>query len=862
MPIRRVIALGILWLSLFLSFSVSLVLLRYYGGDRGLQNFILQQFNVKDGETALFFAQLAAIQAGAVLLAYFLTLSQTAKTRPFLSIAAGGFSIGFTVGFCLHASLEVVNIMTWLIALGSGLLSGGLLLGFEFFNRWLWQSLVKRFDQRNMGSAALTVSRLALLWRPGQDALLCSVSIELFKRGQRGEVSKRLKSYYDQGERKAELLEVLCQLAHEENHKENYLQYLKDLYVQFPNDSQLRDAYTDELLEQKKFALALAILDEHGVDESNIDALEKYAILLLEAGRLKDVITVARKLAREEGIPMRRSDAVLRRVLAEDDKHLEAINILADHAKRMARKDQQIRWLDQSYSLDPSQKKRGQELLELLQQAEMTRRMEDILSVMVQEFPDDLEFRVQFAEVLNGNGKTEEAINALRPLVKKPKATVAMLQMLAKMLIERKELVEARNVIQVALEKSPTPEENDSLQNFLKRIEKVEFTEELAELLERCKAEPRNLPLLLDSLRRLITSHHLDRAVAQGDLILRHNPEARRDVISTIKLAFQQLPEGGYTLLSYLADLQVAEGLFDDALETVQRMAERSSLNREGAIREGAQKILRRSPHHLNTLRTVGLMYRDLGQFTEMIHSFSLYLSNGGEETEEIDRSLAQAYLALDDYPSAQRFIQQILKSYADTPESTEKNGILLRLAIPKAIAGHCAVDAAELMKQLELLDPQHEGNRSLRREVEEALGEQRFEFLKRELEAGKGDRTTLEELGDLRLEAKDFNNAITYFQRAARMTDGSRIAVVKLAYAFAKKRMFDLAGETLGEMKLSLEDDPAELEQLMSWIYRTAEVLEEAHMFSSAGKLYKQLMKIDAGYRDVISKVERLGTR
>ncbi|MDX1973584.1 MAG: hypothetical protein SFY68_13725, partial [Candidatus Sumerlaeia bacterium] len=128
--------------------------------------------------------------------------------------------------------------------------------------------------------------------------------------------------------------------------------------------------------------------------------------------------------------------------------------------------------------------------------------------------------------------------------------------------------------------------------------------------------------------------------------------------------------------------------------------------------------------------------------------------------------------------------------------------------------------------------------------------------------EAGKGDRTTLEELGDLRLEAKDFNNAITYFQRAARMTDGSRIAVVKLAYAFAKKRMFDLAGETLGEMKLSLEDDPAELEQLMSWIYRTAEVLEEAHMFSSAGKLYKQLMKIDAGYRDVISKVERLGTR
>ncbi|MGF1573257.1 MAG: hypothetical protein ACFCU1_09310 [Sumerlaeia bacterium] len=861
MNIRTLFSQLLFWLSLAASVA-SAVFLQQYFTSNSLQDWVLETYKLKNDQVPEQFFQLAIIQSGVVIFAYLISLQQNIRRRPFIGITIGAFSVGFTAGFAGHALLENITVVTWLSGVGGGVVSASFLLGFEFFNRWLWQSLVNRLDKKNQGGAALFVSRLALLWRPGQDALLCSVSIELFRRGQRGEISKRLRTYYEQGERKPELLEVLCQLANEENQKAEFLEYLKALYVQFPADAQLRDAYTDELLEQKYFAEALIILDEYGVDETSIDALEKHAVLLLEAGRLQDAVGVARKLAREEGIPMRRSDAVLRRVLAEDEKHLEAINMLADHAKRMARKDQQIRWLDQSYMLDPSQKKRGQDLLELLQQAEMTRRMEDILSVMVEEFPEDLEFRLQFGQVLHSNGKTEEAINVLHPLCRKQRATAAHFTFLAKLLYERKSLKEAREVVVLALEKSPTEEESELLQGLLKKIEKAEFTDELADKLERCKENPHNLPLSMDCLQRLISSQHLDRAIAQGDFILRFHPQSRSQVIDCIKTTFNEIPEGGYALLSYLADLQVAEGLYDDALSTIRLMADRTSINREAAIREGAQKILRRSPHHLKTLRTVGNMYREMGQFTEMIHSYSLYLSNGGEETEEIDRALAQAYLSLDDYSSARRFIHQILQSYTNTDKAKEQNLELLRKAIPSAIADSQAVDAAEYMQKIELLDPQNKGNRSLKMRVDEALGEQRFEFLKREVEAGKGDKNTLEELGDLRLEAKDFNNAITYYQRAARQSEVNRIAQAKLAYAFAKKRMFDLASETLLDLKLSLDDDSEELDQLMGWLYKTGEVLEEAHMFNSASKLFKQLMKVDAGYRDVIQKVEKLGAK
>jgi tetratricopeptide (TPR) repeat protein len=139
-------------------------------------------------------------------------------------------------------------------------------------------------------------------------------------------------------------------------------------------------------------------------------------------------------------------------------------------------------------------------------------------------------------------------------------------------------------------------------------------------------------------------------------------------------------------------------------------------------------------------------------------------------------------------------------------------------------------------------------------------MGRQRFTFLKRELESGKGDRKALEELGDICLEQDDFNQAITYYQRAARQSGNTRVPATKLAYCFAKKRMFDLAGETLGDLRLSLDDNDEELEEMMVWIYKTAEVLEEARMFERASKLFKQLMKIDAGYKDVITRVEKLG--
>lgn len=856
---RKALTTFLFWLPVVAAGICSWLLARFYG-DAAFRADIMGTYSVDEGQFAFFFVSVvASVLAGGVLLGYLVSLDARARRRPWVGLVVGPFGAGWVAGAALYCfANERAGAFAWASAAGIGTAATGLLIGFEFFNRWLWQSIVLRLDKRNMGGAALIVSRMALLWRPGQEALLLSVSMERFRRGARGEVGAHLRAAYREGNRAPELLELLCRLANEEKQPHEFLEYLRELFAQFPEDEQLRDTYVSELVEQGRGAEALAIIEKHGAPDDE-EALERHASLLLDAGRLDKAVELARRLGEKEGIPMRRADALVRRVLAANEDHLEAVNLLADWAERMGRKDQLIRWLDRSVAIAPRQKERAFHLAELLEEAELTHRLEDLLATLVADRPADHDLALRYARVVYGNGKLPEAAEYLEQLRQRGLEHAELYELLGTALLEQQRFEAARDVIADAFDKL-SDEALAPLKPLRRKIERAMLTTELAELIEQAGERRSDLDLQFEVLRRLSSTGHAERAVGQADAILTNNPQARARLIEEVRTIVAGMKEGGFPLLNYLADLQVAESAYDEALETVKLMAARS-LNPAAAIRDGAQKILRRSPHHLRTLRTMGELYRELGQFTEMIHAFSLYLANGGEESEEMDRSLVEAYIALDDYTNARRFVNSLLAS-SSGDEAAEKNKAMLKRIVPMAAASGNAVEAAEYQKRLELMDPTDKETRKLRMQVDEALGKQRFAFLKREIEAGKADGNTLEELGDLCVQQQDYNQAITYFQRAARQPGAGRIPRVKLAYAFARKRMFDLAGETLAELTLSIDDDPEELDAMMSWLYNTAEVLEEAHMFERAGRLFKQLMKIDAGYRDVLQRVERLAKK
>ncbi len=859
---RRKISLVLLWLSPVVALASTGLIVAFFM-DEQFATWAQGRFGLIDETVGRPFVYVAAGLAGFTVPAYLLTLDPRAESRPLISIGAAFFALGWLSGFAgsIYWLFWQIGYASFGFAVGGAFALTLLVLAFEFINGWLWQSMVLKFDQKRMGGAALLTSRMALLFRPGQDELLLSVTMELFRRGQRGEVVERLRGAYAEGDRNPDLLELLCQLAAEEKKPDEYLRYLKDLFEKFPEDDQLKDAYLEELLEQKRHADALAHIEEFGVAEDDAEALERYANLLLGARQYEDAVEVALKMGEVEGIPMKHANAVLRRTLDLDKECAAAANALAFHAERMARKDQMIRWLDASIAIDRTQPQVAMKLADLLEDAEMSKRLESLLHDLTVDNPQDNALRQRYAMTLYENGKLEEAaeqFSKIRDAKSVPPAAVATL---AKIHFEREDLGAAKESANEALSLELDEEQQTAMRMLLRKIERAEFTAELADLLEHCTKEPQNLELQVEALQRLVAAGHSDRAVAHADLMLRYHDDARATVIELLRENVIKSEEGGFPILSYLADLQVAEARYDDALETVKLMAKRS-LNPASAIREGAQKILRRSPHHLRTLRTMGELYQDLGQFTEMIHAWSLYLANGGEESEEIDRSLARAYLSLNEYENAKRFIGSLIETSSDA-EGNRENETLLKKLIPMAIdAGHAA-EAERFQEKLErICDATDKEMRRLRGRVRESVRDQRIASLREKVDSGAGDKEAFEQLGDLYIEDENFNEAITAFQRAARQKGAGRIPQVKLAYSFARKRMFDLAGETLSEIKLTLDDDPQELDLLMVWMYRTGEALEDAHMFDRASKLYKQLMKIDAGYKDVIQKVEKLGKK
>lgn len=807
-------------------------------------------------------APILAGGAAAALLGYLCSFESRLLRRPWAILGPAFAAVGASAGliareaatafgllFEKHPALDVLAIGAAL--LGAAVLPGVLWL-FEFANRRAWTALAETCDRRQAAGAALFFNQLSLFFNPGQSGRLRSVALARFRRGIRGDAVQTLLALHAEGVRDADVLEALCKYASEQKDSEAFLRHLRELHALLPDDPEIRDTLVDELIEQRRNAEALQLIESGTVPRTEV-ALDRHASVLLHEGHLERAVTLARELGEVEGIPFKRSQRLLREVLSRVSEFVPALNLLAHQAERMALRDQRLRWLEKSLGANPRQPSVRDALLDIYREIDAAPKLEKLLEESLAEDPRNRLLLHEYAAVLHTNGKTEQALEVLRGLNGRTDAPAGALILEARIHMESSAWDPARAAAAKALQLQPTEDQAREANALMVQIERAVLTAEVAALVEEARLAPDDVPLQLRALERLIAGGHADKALALIDGLTTRHPEARRRVIEVLQEAARH-PSVAFNLLNLLSDLLVAEGQLEDALPIIQTMAARS-MDKVATIRDGAQKILRRSPHHLPTLRLLGDTYNAHGKFTEMIHSYTLYLSNGGEETEVIDRALARAYLSLSDYENARRFVNQLLVL-------NPSDVILLKQVLPLALKSGAAEDAHEYIKKLELVETKGAEIRALREQVDAALGERRLEVLKREIEAGRGGAATLEQLGDIARDIARYNDAITYFQRASRDPEDAaraRRCRVKLAHCYMKKRLDDLCSETLREVHLSLDDDPRELQEIMDLLYQIGDLFLEAKLYDKAEKVFKQLCKIDAGYRDVLRKVEAL---
>lgn len=803
---------------------------------------------------------LLLLAAAVWLVGYVLTFGRRFPNRSLAFTLPGLAGLGVAGGMLLWAALAYykvlgVNPVSDIRAIGlmaaGGLLGPALIAAFEWANRAGWAALGKYADEADQRGLGLLAGRMSLLFAPGQPQMLRVVALAEFQAGQRGETAEQLVRFYEEGRRDPDLLEALCQYAHELKSPERYLEYLAALQEAVPDDPVLRKGLFDEFVEQARYEEAIDFIRRVGVPADD-EVQEKLATVLCIRGEYREAVDIARRIGAREGIPFRVSQKILREVLTRASEFVPALNLLAEQADRMAMREQRQKWLERSLEADPRQSDVRAALRGIYKATNQPQKLFQLLRTIIETSPADVVAWIEFLDALANTGKFEEGLQQMEVFEKLHGARPASMQIHMRMLFESNDLEAARLQAKALLEhEAASDEQRQAARQSLAQIDRVQLTTELATLVERANQNPDDLELQVQVLERLLAGHHTEKVISLVERLTALRPESR----AAITTAFQRHvddPSFPFALLDFLANLQVQGACYDDALATVERMARRS-MDAMATLRDGTTKILRRSPHHLPTLLRLGVAYQERGQLTEMIHHYAIYLANGGEETQAIRHALASAYLSLDDYANAKRYVFRAGESTAasDVP--------YLRRLVSLAIKSGESEEAAEMFKRIELIDPASPESRELKAEVDRGLGSKRFAFLQREVEAGRGGAELLEELGDVAVELQNYNDAITYFQRASREPSIGRRAKVKLAWVFSRKRLFDVAAETLAEVSLSLDDDPKEMVVLMDKIYEIALMYQEARHHDRALKLFKLLLRIDAGFRDVLKRVEML---
>lgn len=817
----------------------------------------------KGSSLALFQASLTPLAAGvaaAAVVGLALSYERSLRSRKgAIAFAALGFAgAGAFAGAALRIPLsenDLVSGQAAADAVAIGLVAGGAVLGagvvlvWEAANRALWHWIGGGADARGMTGLAVTANRMKILFNPGDRAMLKSVALAEFQGGERGECEDALRGFFDGGDRDPELLEALCKSASQAKDSAAFLRYLAALQQAVPGDDVLKRAYFDALLDAKQVDEALDFALRSRLAEEDEDAQVRIAELLVAREDLPEAVTLARSIGEREGIPFKRSQKILRDVLAKREDFTPALNLFAAQAERAAQRDQRIKWLERSLEADPKQQRVRDLLMDVYRTSGMPGKLLRLLERAVEE-SQERDLWMELAETRFAMGQFDETLAELKRYhgTHRPGAKSLLLQGRAH--YEAGDHAAAESTLKpLADDEALDAASRKAAAEIVRRIERARLSAELADLVERAEASPHDLDLQLAATGKLIDSGNADRAMALLDALLGRHPDARGRVVEMLRARRDTAP---FSLLGLLVDLETQGGQLDEALDTARVMMKRS-MDPPATLREQTQKILRRSPHHLPTLRELGDGARREGRFTDMIHYFSLYLGNGGEESTEMLRSLMGAYLGLRDLANARRHVDRMIKGGAALDLAQ------LRQLVALALDENEPEAAAEYLKQIELNDPASAETKELKARVAHGMGNKRFAYLQKELDAGRGGAELLEQLGDIARDLENYNDAIAYYQRASREPSIGRRAKTKLAWVFAKKRLFDVSSETLAEISLSLDDDPAEMTQLMDLIYEIASMFQEAHLHDRSLKLFKLLLKIDAAYRDVLRRVEAL---
>ncbi|MBI3735454.1 hypothetical protein HY256_02955 [Candidatus Sumerlaeota bacterium] len=290
------------------------------------------------------------------------------------------------------------------------------------------------------------------------------------------------------------------------------------------------------------------------------------------------------------------------------------------------------------------------------------------------------------------------------------------------------------------------------------------------------------------------------------------------------------------------------------ALKTYEVMAQ-DSLHPEKVIEQGCRKILTRAPNHLPARLSLAEVCMKTGNWEGVLAAYEPIMKSPpiGERLRILKRWVEAAFRA----GKLKEAREQGLALLAEAKD--DLSFMILVIKILEDCGDY--QKAFDIFRAAAELFPEDETLHRMKRTVADNKKRNRMEELQRLDAEGKLTAQLNYEKADLHREFDQTHLAISHYQKASDDPELADMAMTKLAICLCDRRLFDLADETLDKINLTKEI-VAKNPELKDMYYWMADTLEQELFKVAALKYFKRLFSVDASYKDVVIRLEKLSAK
>ena len=713
------------------------------------------------------------------------------------------------------------------------------------------------------GVAAFAL-RMRRRFAPDHPGLRRAIGLMDFRAGDTETAFPTLEAEWKAGDRSPEVLNALHQCAHRHGHAEverlTGLDLLDDQrYARAGLDARKLHRRISELFDDIKDHEQALNHFRQAADLLNPVDLERLGKLMIRCTRWTDLETVLLELEAQEVPPRTRLEALCHVSMScLSPANLAIAKYFADYLHRQKRASEESEVIERVLEVEPTDPTSRRRIIAIYRQTLLTDRLIKHLQYLADQQSADADLLVELAELLISAGELERAdAIAVRGSDTTPgdyrfqfiRATCAL---------KAERYDDARSHVEKARELCPEgsdPKAEEMIRSLRKRVLQGAAKAEMHDLEAFCTEHPDNVTKRLELVTMLLRARRTERAATHLDQLLDRKPDSRPTVIEFLdRLIEDENPP--FILVSYLHNLAVAAGMCDRAFALNQRMAD-LSMEKQATLEEGAARILSANPTYIPALVQLAGIRREQKKWTESGDLYRQALKAGWHPATIAEQGEAfEGLVGSGDLTYGRQVGTRLMDA---EPFNVRWLGLMAQLHIRNDRLD----EGLQYLARARELEP---GNANINRLFEETRRRQRegrMLALRELLDKTPDDGDALEELGDLLSVFDRHEEALRTLQKASQHADNDdkrRLRLTKLAWVMHKRRMYDTALETLREVPLSLLEDKTALNERKRLFYEIAEDVERQNRIGESLELFKQVFKVDAGFRHVMEKMERLG--